>query len=94
MVLSSEYSFWKVHTNNSGGEMKLVLLMTLLLSTNAFAKRSKKGGLYIEPIVGYSVYTKEKFEALGTTTDLSVGHGGTSYGARLGGRYWVFNDWC
>lgn len=64
--------------------MKLILLMMLLLSTNAFAKRSKKGGLYIEPIVGYSVYTKEKFEALGTTTDLSVGHGGTSYGARLG----------
>ena len=53
--------------------MKLVLLMALLLSTNAFAKRSGKGGLYIEPIVGYSVYTKDKLEILGTSSDLSVG---------------------
>ena len=59
--------------------MKQFLLIAVLFSTNVFAKKSK-GGVFLEPIVGYSIYTKDNF----LSSNISVGHAGTTYGARAG----------
>ena len=63
--------------------MKYILIILVLFSTGAFAKRKKKISLYIEPTVGYAMYTKDTIQVANLPT-ANVGHYGLTFGGKVG----------